>query len=97
MLHTVNKSPFSSPSLEHCLEVIDKGDKVLLFEDGIYGAMAGSAFEAKLKAAMKDKEVYALSADLKARGVSKVVDGVKVVGYDGFVDLVEANKVNNWY
>ena len=97
MLHTVNKSPFTSPSLEHCLDVIDNGDKVMLYEDAIYAAMAGSAFEAKLKSAMKDKEVYALSADLKARGIDKVVDGVKVVGYDGFVDLVAADKVNNWF
>ena len=96
MLHTVNKSYKSSSSLDHCLEVIDKGDKVLLYEDAVYAAMAGTTYEAKIKQAMKNHEVYALSADLKARGVTNVIAGVKVVGYDGFVDLVEKDKVNNW-
>lgn len=96
MLHTVNKSQFSSPLLENCLYFIDKGDKVLLLEDGVYGAMAGTSFEKKVTDALKNHEIYAISADIKARGIDKVISGVKVIGYDGFVDLVEANQTNNW-
>ncbi|HBE93022.1 MAG TPA: sulfurtransferase complex subunit TusB, partial [Gammaproteobacteria bacterium] len=43
--------------------------------------------------------VYVLGADLSARGMSddNIVDGISVVDYDGFVDLVtEHDQVNAW-
>jgi tRNA 2-thiouridine synthesizing protein B len=42
---------------------------------------------------MADIQVYALGPDLDARGMSaRVLDGVKIVDYGGFVDLVTENK-----
>ena len=40
--------------------------------------------------------VYALDADLEARGIKTVIDGIDVIGYDGFVELVEQHDVAPW-
>ena len=96
MLHTVNKSPFATSRLEDCLRFVENGDSILLYEDGVFGAMAGSKVEAAVKGVMQKASVYALSADVKARGLTKLIDGVKTVDYAGFVDLTAADKVNNW-
>lgn len=98
-LHTVNKSPFDKNSLESCLKVAKPGASVLLIEDGIYGAMKGTTAEALVSSAMKDVKFFALSSDIKARAINedKLIDGIEVVDYAGFVDLVESNsKVQAW-
>lgn len=99
MLHTVNKSPFDRSTLESCLNLTVKGSSVILIEDGVYGAIAGTAKSQMVVDAMKDVSVYVLGPDLKARGVdeSRLIDGIKVVGYDGFVDLTTDNDtVSAW-
>lgn len=98
-LHTVNKSPFNRNSLETCLRLAGKGNSVLLLEDGVYGAMNGSKASGMVEKALSDVSIYVLGADMKARGVDagKIIDGIKVVDYKGFVDLtVEHDKVNAW-
>ena len=98
-LHTVNKSPFEKTSLVTCLEYAGNGAAVLLIEDGVYGAMKGTAAEGMVKDAMGDRKVYALKSDLMARAIKddRLIDGIEVVDYAGFVDLVEANdKVQAW-
>jgi tRNA 2-thiouridine synthesizing protein B len=47
---------------------------------------------------MANLKVYALDADLQARGVAdRVLDGVTVVDYGGFVDLVaEQSNCQSW-
>ncbi|MDH5655170.1 MAG: sulfurtransferase complex subunit TusB [Spirochaetia bacterium] len=96
MLHTVNKSPLSSRSLGLCLRFAQKGEPVLLYEDGVYAAMAGTSAEPLIKEAMAEHEFYAISADVKARGLDKLIDGVKVIDYAGWVDLTQDHKINNW-
>ncbi len=98
MLHTVNKSPFEKNSLVSCLDHAAKGSAILLIEDGVYGALNGSAVADKVKGAMENTTVYALGSDLEARGIAdKVMDGIKVVDYAGFVDLAcENDKVQAW-
>jgi tRNA 2-thiouridine synthesizing protein B len=49
MLHTVNKSPFERNTLESCLRHAKNGSAVLLIEDGVYAAIAGSAIEERIK------------------------------------------------
>lgn len=98
-LHTVNKSPFEKNSLESALRFSAAGSAILLIEDGVYGAVAGTAVEGLITAAMADKKVYALQSDMKARAIKedRVISGVELVDYAGFVDLVEANdKVQAW-
>ena len=98
-LYTVNKSPTDRNSLDSCLKFATPGASILLIEDGVYGAMKGTTAEPKVFSAMQDKKFYALGPDLKARGLSeeRVIDGIEIVDYVGFVDLVEANdKVQAW-
>lgn len=99
MLHTVNKSPYSSDSLETCVDYAGEGDAILLIEDDVYAARKGGKAEALVNNAQTSSKVYALGPDLKARGIDagNLADGVEVVGYDGFVSLAEANdKVQSW-
>ncbi|MEO5365230.1 MAG: sulfurtransferase complex subunit TusB [Magnetococcus sp. WYHC-3] len=96
MLHTVNKSPFQNGTLESCLRFAQDGDTVLLLEDGVFAAKAGTAKSDMVSEAAGRVKLCALSADLKARGITSVVDGVQVVGYDTFVDLVDQNLMHAW-
>ena len=99
ILHTVNKSPFDRNSLEACIRLAAKGGAVLMYEDGVYGAMKGTSKSDMVTNAMKDLTFYVLGPDLKARGINeaKLIDGIKVVGYSDFVNLtVENDKVQSW-
>ena len=97
MLHLVNKSPSDSTAFESASKYAQKGSGILLFEDGVYAAMAGTAYEGKIKEIMGDHDVYALKEDLTARGIAdRVIDGVKEITYPDFVDLVEQNKIASW-
>ncbi len=98
-LHTVNKSPFEKNSLENCLRFARQDHSILLFEDGIYGALKGTRFEGLLTEALKSYNIYVLVPDLEARGMrtDNVIDGIKSTDYAGFVDLVAENKtVQAW-
>jgi tRNA 2-thiouridine synthesizing protein B len=71
------------------------GDTLLLIEDAIYAAIKAG----KASAMLAGKNVSVLGPDLAARGIAedKLVEGINIVDYAGFVDLVEANdKVQSW-
>jgi len=93
MLHIVNKSPQERNTLDSCLRVAQAGGAILLIEDGVYAVSKGNAVETKLKAAMGKFKFYALAPDVDARGIAdRVMDGVTLVDYAGFVALVAENK-----
>ncbi|MEW8506197.1 MAG: sulfurtransferase complex subunit TusB [Candidatus Thiodiazotropha sp.] len=97
-LHTINKSPFEKSSMDSCLAYAAEGSSVLMYEDGIYGAIKGTAVTEKM-AAKNGVTFYVLGPDLKARGVSedKVADGIEIVDYAKFVSLAAENdKVQAW-
>ena len=98
LLHTVNKSPFQYGALESCIRLSKDGSSILLIEDGVYGALNNTRITPLVQEAMKTKKVYALEPDLKARGVQgKVLDGIQLVDYGGFVDLAAEHKaVEAW-
>lgn len=98
LLHTVNKSPFLNKTLDSCLRMSKDGSSILFIEDGVYAALKGTEYTATIEEAMKDKKFYALEPDLKARGVhDRVIDGVQLVDYNGFVDLTtEHSGVEAW-
>lgn len=98
MLHIVNKSPFERTALESCLRYAAPGSAVLLIEDGVYAATRGNVAESALRDAMRQVAVYALGPDLEARGVKeRVMEGIKLVDYGGFVDLVtEHRNCQSW-
>ena len=98
-LHTVNKSPFEKNALSSCLEHATDGASVLLFEDGIYAALRGTEVADKVERAMGSVKVFVLGEDLKARGFGedRLISGISVVDYAGFVDLAaEADAVQAW-
>jgi len=97
ILHTVNKSPFQKADLSSCLAHANAEDAILLIEDGVYGAIADT--DAANEIAASDASIYVLGGDLAARGIAggKVAQGITVIEYDGFVDLVTEHKaVNSW-
>lgn len=99
MLHTVNKSPFERNALEPCLRLAAPGCAVLLIEDGVIAALAGTSQSDTIGGRMGDFKFYVLGPDIDARGLADkpLIDGVKVVDYGGFVDLVaEHDAVNAW-
>jgi len=99
MLHIVNKSPFERNALASCLGHASAGDSILMIEDAAVGAVDGSTFADQIKAAMADKSVYVLGPDLVARGMKedRVIEGVSIVDYAGFVDLTADNeKTQSW-
>jgi len=88
MLHILNKSPLEKPTLDTVLRLARSG-ALLLIEDAVYAATRGNAAERRLREAMTKLKVYALEPDLQARGVAdRVIEGVRTVDYEGFVDLV---------
>ena len=67
--------------------------------DAVYAVMSGTAVTSMVESAMSSTAKYALEPDLKARGIGpeKMIDGINLVGYDGFVELAVTNdKVQSW-
>lgn len=99
ILHTVNKSAYERDTLEACVRLAAKGASVLLIEDGVYSAMSGGKKSSVIENAKGDLSFYVLGPDIKARGLSedRLIDGIKVVGYKGFVELTVSNDtVSAW-
>jgi len=96
-LHTVNKSPFESGTFETCLGLAKSGSTVLLIEDGVYAATTGNKV-ADVISKSDGINFAVLGTDAQARGVeSKLADGIKVVDYNGFVELAaEHDTVQAW-
>jgi tRNA 2-thiouridine synthesizing protein B len=99
ILHTVNKSPFERNALVSCLGHAQAGSSVILIEDGVYGAIAGSQVADIVNKSLANVKIYVLEPDLAARGIAKekLISGVQFVDYNGFVDLaVENTTVQAW-
>lgn len=99
ILHTVQCSPFEGSALESCLRMAIPGSGIVLLQDAVYAGVSGTAPGRLLEAAMAAHGVYALAADLEARGIarSRLIPRLEVVDYGGFVDLcVEYSKVQAW-
>jgi tRNA 2-thiouridine synthesizing protein B len=95
MLHLINKSPFERNALDSCLRLAKSGDSILLIEDGVYAALGKAAHAGKIGGRMDDFSFYVLGPDVAARGLSDtpLIEGIDVVDYGGFVDLVAENDV----
>ena len=96
MLHTVNKSPFSNNSLESCLRFVREGDVILLLEDGVYAAAEKTIKSHLVEGVLKTNAVYAIQADIKARGVDALIEGVELADYNDFIKLLESHRSNAW-
>ncbi|MDH5471595.1 MAG: sulfurtransferase complex subunit TusB [Gammaproteobacteria bacterium] len=99
MLHTVNKSPFERNTFDSCISMAKSGSSVLLIEDGVIASLKGTSVSDKVSKAMESVTFYVLGPDLNARGMTddQIIDGIKVVDYEGFVDLTaEHENVQAW-
>jgi len=95
MLHLVNKSPYENSNLDTASSIMKGDDALLLIEDAVYGAVKSG----KASAMIAGRSVSVMGPDLAARGITedKLADGVTVIDYAGFVELVENNdKVQSW-
>jgi len=98
-LHTVNKSPFQNQSLISCLGHAKAGDSILMIEDGVYGAMSGSAMSEVVAGMGANVKLFVLGADVAARGIDagRVAEGITSVDYEEFVDMAAScDRVQNW-
>jgi len=88
-LHTVNKSPFATNSLQSCLNHAKDGDTILMIEDGVYGGTTGTTIALAVAARAGAVTVHVLEGDMAARGInpSRLINGVTPVDYAGFVTL----------
>jgi tRNA 2-thiouridine synthesizing protein B len=95
MLHLINKSPTERNALDSCFRLAKPGGAILLIEDGVYAAVAKADHAEKISSRMDEYSFFVLGPDVAARGLSDIplIDGITVVDYDGFVDLVTKHDV----
>jgi tRNA 2-thiouridine synthesizing protein B len=92
LLHIVNKSPAERDAFAACVRHAQQDASVLLIEDGVYAALAGSITAPLLAETLARLSVYALQPDVEARGLGdRLAPGVKLVDYAGFVELVASH------
>ena len=96
MLYTINKAPLSTNSLASVLRIAPDGAPILLYEDGVYATLPGAQSADTVTTALLKHPIYALDADMEARGIKAVIDGIQVIGFEGFVELVEEHDVAPW-
>ncbi|MDE0309655.1 MAG: sulfurtransferase complex subunit TusB [Acidiferrobacterales bacterium] len=99
MLHTVNKSPSEKTTLISCLRLAAENSDIILIEDAVYAAMTGTHTEFLIHSALARCRIYVLEPDMECRGLdkSRLIDGIRTVDYDGFVELsVRNSAVHSW-
>lgn len=100
ILHTVNKSPFTHGAFESCLSACSPEDSILLYEDGVLGAIGYARATANMRELIDNGlKIYALTNDIKARGLQgKLLPDIICTDYVGFVQLsIEHQCVQSWY
>ena len=99
LLHLINKSPFDRNALDSCLRLAEAGSSVLLIEDGVYAALSKAESAGAVGKRMNELTFYVLGPDVSARGLddTPLIDGISVIDYGGFVDLVvEHDVAQSW-
>jgi tRNA 2-thiouridine synthesizing protein B len=90
LLYQIKRSPFISRDLEHILPVAREGSHIMLYQDAVLAAAITDENRQWLERLTgAGVTVHALGEDLSARGVVRVLEGVDVTDYTGWVDLVE--------
>lgn len=95
-LHVVSHSPFGDTRLDSCLRLLGAPDGLLLCGDGVYALQAQSRPFKQLEARLSSLQLFVLTEDLQARGLS-CPTWAQSVDYPGFVELsIRFDKVNTW-
>lgn len=85
MLHTLLHSP-AHCDLESLLLIAGAGDDLLLLQDGVLAALAGS--HALMRLSESEATLWVLDEDVQARGLAgQISTRVQSVDYTGFVTL----------
>ncbi|AOY87615.1 hypothetical protein BKP64_05200 [Marinobacter salinus] len=87
-LHILNKPP-GHPRFEVCQSMLGADDALLLTENGTLALTVSDI--------MKTDQVYALGADVSARGMDQGQTAVSLIGYEEMVALtLQAQQVISW-
>ncbi|THB86202.1 sulfurtransferase complex subunit TusB [Pantoea allii] len=85
MLHTLMHSP-AHCDLETLLLIAGAGDDLLLMQDGVLAALAGS--RALMRLSGSEATLWVLDEDVQARGLTgQISTSVQSIDYNGFVTL----------
>ncbi|UCC92494.1 MAG: sulfurtransferase complex subunit TusB [Thermoplasmata archaeon] len=93
----MKRSPFMSHDLDQVLIVAKGGSHIVLYQDGVMAAAESPVTREWLdKANECGLTVHALGEDLSARGIKEPMEGIHVIDYSGWVDLVEQFQTVSW-
>jgi len=99
ILHTVNTSPLQHDALRACATRVQDDGAILLYEDGVYGALESIAQQVEIGLSAISCALYVLQPDFDARGLlpENMLNGITSVDYEGFVKLcAEYDVVQAW-
>ncbi|MHA3024963.1 sulfurtransferase complex subunit TusB [Chromohalobacter israelensis] len=95
LLHLLNRAPSSSHVPRDVLRAMGAEDRLMLIEDGVYGALNTQVQHLP----GLEGRLFALREDLESRGLAGRCDAsVTIVDMDGFVALTEeAQRTVSWF
>lgn len=99
MLHILRHSPHSESRFASCLRAISSGQSLLLIEDAVYGLLPRTSGRNALEYLPGTVSLYALDADLQARGLAldDLPPRVTIINYLMMVELcAEHDKALSW-
>jgi tRNA 2-thiouridine synthesizing protein B len=86
-----------SHDLDQILIVAKEGSHVLLYQDAVLAAADTPENRTWLESISENGvKVHVLKEDLSARGVKRPMDGIAIIDYGGWVDLVEGATPVSW-
>jgi sulfur relay protein TusB/DsrH len=94
LLYIVRRSPFMYSDLERAAELasLQKEENeigIVLMQDAVLITKKSEKSKMLEEIMANGIDIYVIDADCKARGISDmVIEGVKKVGYEEFIDLV---------
>ena len=87
-LHILNKTP-EHPRYKTCIQALTPSDTLVLIENGVL-SVAGNHRDAPCK-------LYALKADMDARGLEAASEVINTINYDELVQLTTNHaKIISW-
>lgn len=89
MLHIIYQSPTELQNLKTFFSVYQPEDMILLIENGIFCALAGTLTGEQLANSINPKNIFVLAPHVNERGaLHRLIAEIQSVDFAGFVDLV---------
>jgi len=92
MLHLIYQSAIDNALLQR----ISSLDSVVFLENAIFQINKNGTLSPELEQMLNHRiNFYVLDVELETRGINiaELIEGIKVINYQGFVELTESNKV----